>query len=173
MAKNIEMQVKNESGYEAIYPVPAGHKNSHKTGGADAITPSDIGAVPTSRTVNGKALSANITLSASDVKAYTKSETDALLSTAGSKPKSVLVTLSASSWNSSTLTQTVTVTGVSATESAQLIQPIPTVASQTDYYEAGILCTAQGANSLTFTASTAPTNDLSVYIVIQEVNQVQ
>ena len=34
--------------------------------------------VPTSRTVNGKALSANITLSASDVGTYTKAEIDAL-----------------------------------------------------------------------------------------------
>jgi hypothetical protein len=33
----------------------------------DAITVSTLGAVPTSRTVNGKALSGNITLSASDV----------------------------------------------------------------------------------------------------------
>lgn len=79
MAKNIEMQVLNGSSYEAIYPVPAKHKNSHKTGEADAISPSDIGAVPTSRTVNGKALSANITLSASDVSAYSKSETNTLL----------------------------------------------------------------------------------------------
>lgn len=36
--------------------------------------------VPTSRTVNGKALSGNITLSASDVSAYTKTEVDSLVS---------------------------------------------------------------------------------------------
>lgn len=34
--------------------------------------------VPTSRTVNGKALNANITLSASDVSAYSKTEIDAM-----------------------------------------------------------------------------------------------
>ena len=76
---NIQMQVKNESGYEAIYPVPAKHASSHASGGSDAITPASIGAVPTSRTVNGKALSADINLSASDVGAYSKSETDTLL----------------------------------------------------------------------------------------------
>ena len=38
------------------------------------ITPANIGAVPTSRTVNGKALSANITLSASNVGAVAKNE---------------------------------------------------------------------------------------------------
>lgn len=37
--------------------------------------------VPTSRTVNGKVLSSNITLSASDVSAYSKSEIDSKLST--------------------------------------------------------------------------------------------
>ena len=47
MAKNIEMQVLGANGkYEQIYPVPAGHKDSHKTGGDDAITPTDIGAIP-------------------------------------------------------------------------------------------------------------------------------
>ena len=84
-----------------------------------------------------------------------------------SKPITVEVTLSSSGWDSSALTQTVTVSGVSATETAQLIQPTPALASQTAYYEAGILCTGQAANSLTFTATTAPTVDLTVYVVIQ------
>ena len=34
--------------------------------------------VPTSRTINGKALTGNITLSASDVSAYTKAQIDAM-----------------------------------------------------------------------------------------------
>ena len=42
-------------------------------------TAANVGAVPTSRTVNGKALNANITLAASDVGSYSKSETDTLL----------------------------------------------------------------------------------------------
>jgi len=40
------------------------------------ITPANIGAVPTSRMVNGKALSANISLTASDVSAVSTSATD-------------------------------------------------------------------------------------------------
>ena len=87
-------------------------------------------------------------------------------------PKSVSVTLAAASWDSTAKTQTVTVTGVSATETDQMITPTPALASQTAYYEAGILCTGQAANSLTFTATTVPTDDLTVYVMIQEVTHV-
>ena len=88
---------------------------------------------------------------------------------AANKPKRASVTLTASGWNSSAKTQTVTVNGVLADESAQVIQPIPAIASQSAYHAAGILATGQAANSITFTASTVPTADLSVYIVITEV----
>ena len=86
-----------------------------------------------------------------------------------SSPKYITITLFASSWDSTTKTQTVTVTGVSATETAQMITPTPALASQTAYYDAGILCTRQAANSLTFTCKTVPTADLTVYVIIQEV----
>ena len=85
-----------------------------------------------------------------------------------SAPKSVTVTLPASGWSSNT--QTVTVSGVSADETAQLIQPMPAVASQSAYYAAGILCTGQAENQLTFTCTTVPTEDLTVYVVIQGVS---
>lgn len=77
----------------------------------------------------------------------------------------VPITLTTSSWSSNT--QTVTVSGVSATETAQLITPTPAIASQSAYYEAGIMCTGQAANSLTFTCQTVPTRNLTVYVVIQ------
>lgn len=86
----------------------------------------------------------------------------------GIKPKSISVTLSASAWSSNT--QTVTVNGVLADESAQLIQPMPAVASQNAYISAGIICSGQAANSLTFTCQTVPTENLTVYVVIQEVS---
>lgn len=95
---------------------------------------------------------------------YTASEVGA-----ATKPKRVSVTLTASGWDSSAKTQTVTVNGVLADESAQVIQPIPAIASQSAYNAAGILATGQAANSITFTAATVPTADLSVYIVITEV----
>lgn len=86
----------------------------------------------------------------------------------GMKPTSVAITLTTSGWSAST--QTVTVSGVSATETAQLITPTPAIASQSAYYEAGIMCTNQGTNSLTFTCQTVPTSNLTVYVVIQPLN---
>lgn len=77
------------------------------------------------------------------------------------------VTLTTSAWASNT--QTVTVSGVLADETAQLIQPMPAVASQQAYMAAGIYCSGQAANSLTFTCSTVPTQDITVYVTVQEV----
>lgn len=99
----------------------------------------------------------------------TAQEVQAAVGAKADKPKRVSVTLTASGWNSSAKTQTVTVSGVLADESAQVIQPIPAIASQSAYNAAGILATGQAANSITFTASTVPTADLSVYVVITEV----
>ncbi len=85
------------------------------------------------------------------------------------KPISKSVTLSASGWDSSAKTQTVTVQGVLAGETAQLITPTPALASQAAYYDAVILCTGQAADKLTFTAKKIPADDLTVYVTIQGV----
>lgn len=85
------------------------------------------------------------------------------------KPNSVKVTLLASDWDASSKELAVGVPGVSSDETKQLITPTPALASQTAYYNAGIRCTGQSANSLTFTAKTIPTADLTVYVTIQEV----
>lgn len=85
------------------------------------------------------------------------------------KPVSAAVTLSASGWDSSKA-QTVTVSGVLADETKQLITPAPAAASQAAYYNAGIRCTGQAANSLTFTAETIPSTNLTVYVTVQEVS---
>ena len=95
---------------------------------------------------------------AQDVYAYTDNSVNA------AKPKSVPVTLTVSGWVDRV--QTVEISGVLADETDQLIQPVPALASQEAYIEAGILCTGQAENSLTFTATTAPTDDLTVYVVI-------
>lgn len=78
------------------------------------------------------------------------------------------VTLAAASWNNKT--QTVTVQGISADETAQLIQPVPASASMAAYYDAGVLATGQAVNSLTFSCEEVPTADLTVYVVITEVS---
>ena len=80
-------------------------------------------------------------------------------------PTHQTITLSSSAWSSNS--QTVAVSGVTADELDQLITPTPAIASQSAYYEAGIMCTGQAANSLTFTCQTVPTSNLTVYVVIQ------
>lgn len=79
------------------------------------------------------------------------------------------VTLSASGWDSTAKTQTVTVSGVVAAEGAMLILPCPASASIEAYREAGVRCTAQGTDTLTFTADTIPTTDLVVYVTMMAV----
>ena len=69
-------------------------------------------------------------------------------------PKAHKAILTAAGWSSSAKTQTITVTGVLADEAKQLIMPMPASASQDAYAAAGIACTAQGANSLTFRCQT-------------------
>lgn len=83
------------------------------------------------------------------------------------KPKAVPITLSASGWSNNA--QAVTVNGVLADEIKQLIQPVPSSASQESYYESGVKCIGQSTNSLTFSCDSTPVGDLVVYIVIQEV----
>lgn len=82
-------------------------------------------------------------------------------------PKRVTVTLPASGWSNNT--QAVTVSGVLADETKQLIQPMPAVASQNAYISAGVICSGQGENQLTFTCSTTPTEGISLYVVLTEV----
>ena len=91
----------------------------------------------------------------------------------GSKPSITAVTLTASGWDSTALTQTVTVTGILADETKQLIQATPAPASMSDITEAGAYCSAQGANSLTFTCTTVPTSDIVFNIAFQDAEYVQ
>ena len=85
----------------------------------------------------------------------------------GNKPTCVTVSLTASGWSNNS--QTVVVQGVLADETAQLILPMPSITSQSIYEIAGIRCTNQTENHLTFTAKTPPDSTVVVYVVIQEV----
>lgn len=86
------------------------------------------------------------------------------------KPKAHKVTLTVTGWDSTTKTQTVSVTGVLADETKQLILPMSTSASMSAYTEAGIMCTEQAAGKLTFTADTVPTAAIEVYVTVSDVN---
>lgn len=91
----------------------------------------------------------------------------AALAALGGQAKAVkaTVTLTSSGWGSSK-TQTATCTGAIADELGQLVLPCPAATSQKAYMDAGVRCTAQGANTLTFTCDTAPTTNLTVYVVM-------
>ena len=71
------------------------------------------------------------------------------------------VTLSTGSW--SNLQQSKTVTGVTAS-SILIITPAP--ANLDAYNTAGVYCSSQTVNSLTFTCKTKPTANLTVQIII-------
>lgn len=81
---------------------------------------------------------------------------DAIVET---KPKSVLLTLLAADWVNET--QTVTALGVTT---SNLIKIIPV--TNAAYMAAGITCTEQSIDELTFTCATEPTEDLTVLVVI-------
>lgn len=69
-------------------------------------------------------------------------------------------TLAVADWSSNT--QTITVSGVKA-DSVVFVSPAP--ASASDYASAGILCTAQAADSLTFSCTQTPSSAIVVNIV--------
>ncbi len=86
------------------------------------------------------------------------------------RPKATLVTLTAAGWDSGTKKQTVTVSGVLADTSKQVIWVAFASETALDaYMDAGIVPVAQGANTVTFRADKVPTADITVNIVVQEV----
>lgn len=79
-------------------------------------------------------------------------------------PKSVTITLNANGWVSSgsVFTQTVSVLNMNATKSVIVKGSNSTVEA---YSSAGITCTGQGTNTLTFTATTKPTTSINVDVI--------
>ena len=112
--------------------------------------------VPTSRTVNGQALSQNITLDAEDVGAIPP-------------PTRLTVTLNASSWSGNS--QTITVNGVITDTSAQDIDISCADKASADAWAAGgVWCSnPTQANRLTFTCTTPPTSNINLNIRLWEV----
>lgn len=156
------------------------------------------GTVPTNRTVNGHELADDVIVNKDDiglsnvdnVKQYSADNPppypvttnlikgDGLGGLAEAAPETDYaspvtmrkVTLTAAGWNSSTKKQTVTVPGVLADTSKQVIWVTQTTEAAIDaYLEAGIVPVAQAANTVTLRADTVPTADITVNIVVQEV----
>lgn len=93
-------------------------------------------------------------------------------SVAASKPSATSVTLSASGWDSTSLTQTVTCSGILQDETAQLITVAPSSSSMTAVISSGAYCSGQGADSLTFTCTTVPTEALVFNVSWQDCNYI-
>lgn len=125
--------------------VPSWAKASTKP----SYTASEVGAVPTTRKVNNKALSSDVTLNASDVGAQS-----AITQTS--------TTISVANWNATT-TCTKSVTGVTSSNGV-IVTPAP--ASISTWTSNGVYCSAQGSGTLTFTCSTTPSSDITVNIMI-------
>lgn len=152
-------------------------------------TASDVGAVPTSRKINGKTLSSDITLNASDVSALPSTTTipsktsqltndssfitQTTLNTAiaTTKSKTVSATLVASNWTgaSAPYTYTLAVTGVTANSNQELLPALTITEEQlTALQAANIQDGGQAANSVTLTAfGDKPTIDLPIRVIVR------
>ena len=85
------------------------------------------------------------------------------------KPSACLVTLKANGWDATAKTQTVTVSGVSADEASCMIIPMPAVANQSAYNDAGVNAVGQSANGVTFGCDSIPSVDLKVWVTWESV----
>jgi hypothetical protein len=122
------------------------------------------GALATTSYYGVTKLSSSVTSTSSSMAATPSAVKQAYDLAKGAKPTLLTLTLLASGWSDSK--QTLAATGVLEDETAQLIQPVPSIASQDAYMSAGVLCSNQAADSLTFTATETPTTDLTVYVVL-------
>lgn len=133
-----------------------GFTANNVVGAVAAPTADSLGAVPNTRTINGQALSQNITLDAEDVGAMPP-------------PTRLTKTLSASRWSNNK--QTITVNGVITDTSAQDIDISCADKASADAWAAGgVWCKDPTlANRLTFTCTTPPTANINLNIRLWEV----
>lgn len=86
----------------------------------------------------------------------------------GRKPFMTKVTLTTVGWDDETKTQTVTVNGILADETAQLIQIAPGSAGMNYAIESGVYCSGRAENSLTFSCSVIPIENIDICISWQD-----
>lgn len=82
---------------------------------------------------------------------------------AQAKAKTLILSLTTAGWSATNKTQLCLARGVTA---SNVVIISPTATSQDAYSAAGVKCTAQRENSLTFSCETVPTEALSVNVVI-------
>lgn len=121
------------------------------------IDPASIGAVPDTRTINGKALSADITLSASDI---------GLSPTADGTSKAVSATLLANGWSSGK--QALSIPGIKADTNGMIgVAQTITAAQMEAAIAANLYICAQEDDSITVAAyGDTPTCDIPVAVIL-------
>lgn len=92
---------------------------------------------------------------------YMYTDMSTLLGAKQEKHKPISASLSTSGW--SNMTQTVSVSGVTA-NSTVVVTPAP--ASHAAYGESGVYCSTQANGTLTFTCSDTPSANLTVNVLI-------
>lgn len=108
-------------------------------------------------TLGGTSPSDEVVASQKAVQAYV----DAKVGGSGTTLSTATVALRAAGWLSDR-SQTVTVSGITA---SSIVWVAPAPANSTQYANAGIVCTTQSANSLTFTCTTTPSDLIYVNVI--------
>jgi len=161
------------------------HHARHATGGADALAPADIGAVPATRTVNGHALSSNVSLTYSDVSAVPNTRTvnskslsnniSLTASDVGAVPTSRTVNSKALSSNISLSASDVSAVGLNSYSKGNADQTSAYIVSVTGnrtfvLTDAGCFMQANSTGTITFTI---PTNTSVAFPVGTEIEVVR
>lgn len=88
---------------------------------------------------------------------------------AGSDTSIIPVTLISSNWSTDNASQNISVSGILEDETKQIITIVPFDSSMELYEACEIECTAFGVDNLTFTAKTIPAEDISIYVILENV----
>jgi hypothetical protein len=88
---------------------------------------------------------------------------------AGSDTSIIPVTLISSDWSTDNASQNISVSGILEDETKQIITIVPFDSSMELYETCEIECTAFGVDNLTFTAKTIPAEDISIYVILENV----
>lgn len=137
----------------------------------DHILPSDIGAVPATREINGQALTSDITLDAEDVGARADDWMPSAVDVGAAVPPEVgSVSLSASWSGAGPYSQTVTVTGATVTANSKIDIQL-TAAQITSLISAGVtgMVIENNAGTLTAYAVGAQTGSMTIQVTVTEV----